>query len=222
MPRKARIVVPGVAHHVTQRGNNQQDVFLVDDDRRAYLRLLKEQADKYELEVLGYCLMNNHVHLVVRPYEAASLANAVGRTHWRYTQYVNALHGRSGHLWQSRFYSCALDERHTVAALRYVERNPVSAGLVTQAWEYEWSSAAAHVGEPDQTDLLDIEGWEAWWSPEQWREHLLAAEDEATASRLQGSTARGWPLGSDSFLSKLGRILGQRVRPLPVGRPRAN
>ena len=126
MPRKARIVVPGVAHHVTQRGNNQQDVFLVDDDRRAYLRLLKEQADKYELEVLGYCLMNNHVHLVVRPYEAASLANAVGRTHWRYTQYVNALHGRSGHLWQSRFYSCALDERHTAAALRRIAGNEIT------------------------------------------------------------------------------------------------
>jgi len=220
MPRRARIVVPGIPHHVIQRGNNRQDVFFVDGDRRAYLQFLREQAEKHELAVLGYCLMDNHMHVVATPAEATSLARAVGRTHLRYTQYINGLHGRSGHLWQNRFYSCALDEAHTVAAVRYVERNPVRAGLVVQAWEYEWSSARAHVGEADEAGVLEVEGWKKDWEPEQWREQLQGSEDAATQSRLGSNTARGWPLGSDSFLSKVERLLGRRVRPLPVGRPR--
>ncbi len=130
---------------MTQRGNNRQDVFFVDDDRRAYLDVLGEQAERFGLRVLGYCLMTNHVHLIVAPEREESLAKAVGRTHWLYTQAVNRLHGRSGHLWQNRFHSCPLDAAHTWAALRYVDRNPVRARLVRRAWRYEWSSAAAHV-----------------------------------------------------------------------------
>jgi len=95
MPRVSRIVLPGRPHHVTQRGNNRQDVFFVDDDRRVYLGLLKEQAERFGLEILGYCLMSNHVHLVAVPAGEDSLAKAVGRTHFLYTQYVNRLHGRS-------------------------------------------------------------------------------------------------------------------------------
>ncbi|MBN1816545.1 MAG: transposase, partial [Sedimentisphaerales bacterium] len=94
MPRQARIVAAGVPHHITQRGNNRQAVFFVEDDRRAYLSILKEQSDRYGLEILGWCLMANHIHLIARPSLAASLAKAVGRTHYLYTQYVNRLHGR--------------------------------------------------------------------------------------------------------------------------------
>jgi len=115
----------GCGHHITQRGNNRADVFFLDDDRRVYLELLAEQADKYGLEVVRYCLLTNHVHLVAIPHAEEALAQAVGRTHFRYSQYVNRLHGRSGHLWQGRFYSCALDERHFWQALKYVELNPV-------------------------------------------------------------------------------------------------
>ena len=112
MPRTARIAIRDVPHHITQRGNNRQDVFFVDDDRRVYLSLLKEQADKYGLEILGWCLMTNHIHLIGRPADEDSLAKALGRTHFRYTQYINRLHGRSGHLWQNRFYSCPLGREH--------------------------------------------------------------------------------------------------------------
>ena len=89
MPRLARAIAFGFAHHITQRGNNRQDVFFVDDDRRVYLELLKEQADKYSLELVGYCLMSNHIHIVAIPHEQDSPARAVGRTHFRYTQYIN-------------------------------------------------------------------------------------------------------------------------------------
>ena len=155
MPRVARIVVPSAPHHVTQRGNNHQDVFFVDGDHRVYLELLGERAERYGLAVLGYCLMTNHVHLVVVPSSEEALAKAIGRTHFAYTQYVNRLHGRSGHLWQNRFYSCMLDEPHLWSAMSYVERNPVRARIVRVAWRYRWSSAAAHVGGGDDSRLLD-------------------------------------------------------------------
>jgi len=148
MPRLARTVAVGSAHHITQRGNNRQDVFFVDDDRRVYLELLAEQAEKYGLEIQGYCLMTNHVHLVAVPRTAEALAKAVGRTHFRYTQYINRFHKRSGHLWQGRFYSCALDTRHFWLAMKSIEQNPVRARLCRKPWRYEWSSAGVHVDEP--------------------------------------------------------------------------
>ena len=220
MPRRARIVIPDVPHHVTQRGNNRQDVFFVPDDRKIYLELLREQAQRFGLQVIGYCLMTNHVHLVATPATEASLAQAVGRTHFRYTQYINRLHGRSGHLWQNRFYSCALDDDQATDALRYIERNPVRARLVRKPWRYEWSSASAHAGLEDRTGLLDLDRWRAQWRPEEWRALLEDPDDDEATTALRNSTGRGWPLGSDTFISKLEQVVGRRLRPLPIGRPR--
>ena len=110
MSRLARAIAVGCPHHITQRGNNRQPVFLVDEDRQVYLELLREQADKYGLEILAYCLMDNHIHLVAIPHQEDALAKAVGRTQFRYTQYFNRSHQRSGHLWQGRFSSCALGD----------------------------------------------------------------------------------------------------------------
>ncbi len=146
MPRVARVVIPGCPHHVTQRGNNRGDVFFVDDDRQAYLEMLQEQGERFGLEVQGYCLMTNHVHVIATPEHEDSLAKAIGHTHWLYTRYVNSLHGRSGHLWQNRFYSCTLGDEHFWTAMAYVERNPVRTKLVRRAWRWPWSSAAAHCG----------------------------------------------------------------------------
>jgi putative transposase len=220
MPRVARIVIPGLPHHITQRGNNRQDVFFVDDDRRAYLALLNAQSERFGLSVLGYCLMANHVHIVAVPSAAESLARAIGRTHFLYTQYINRLHRRSGHLWQNRFYSCVLDEPHLWTALCYVERNPVRAKLVRVAWSYPWSSAAAHTGGAEASDLLDLDAWRARWTPARWQAQLRHPQDDRQIERLRLSTHTGRPLAGDSFLSKLERKIGRRLRPLPVGRPR--
>ncbi len=219
MARIARVVIPGVPHHITQRGNNGQDVFFVDDDRDVYLELLTRQCERYGLEVLGYCLMTNHVHLVARPFTQESLANAIGRTHFVYTQYINRVHGRRGHLWQNRFYSCALDEAHLWSALRYVERNPVRAKMVQWPWEYAWSSAAAHTGGADRVALIDIEAWVHMARGVDWREMLMQPEDDDVARNLRLNTRTGRPLGNDRFLSKVETLLGRRVRALPVGRP---
>jgi putative transposase len=221
MPRVARIVLPGWPHHLTQRGNNQQDVFFVDDDRRAYLAFLKERCSEAGVAILGYCLMTNHVHLIAVPSRAAALATAVGRTHFAYTQYVNRRHGRSGHLWQNRFYSCPLAEPQTWSALRYVERNPVRAGLTRAAWRYPWSSAAGHVGEsPDTSGLLDLDDWAATWKPERWRALLREPLEAGETERLRRHLRTGRPLAGNRALAKLETKLGRRLRPLPVGRPR--
>jgi putative transposase len=209
MPRLARAIAVGCAHHITQRGNNRQDVFFVDEDRQVYLELLQEQAQKYGLEILAYCLMSNHVHLVAIPHEEQSLAQAVGRTHFRYTQYVNRLHRRSGHLWQGRFYSCALDGRHLWRAK-----------LCRRAWQYPWSSAALHTDEEAESELLNLPRWYKQVSAQEWRKELAEGLTEAEVARIRLRTHTGRPLGSDSFVSKLESLLGRRVRPLPVGRPK--
>ena len=220
MPRLARAVAFGFAHHITQRGNNRQDVFFVDDDRRVYLEILKQQADKYALELLGYCLMSNHIHIVAIPHEQDSLAKAIGRTHFRFAQYINRFHKRSGHLWQGRFYSCALDERHFWMALKYIELNPVRCRLCRKAWRYDWSSAALHVDDGARSDVLNLSRWYDMISAVQWRKELAEGLSDSQLGRLRLNTHTGRPLGSDSFLSKLESILGRRVRPLPVGRPK--
>jgi putative transposase len=137
MARFVRAVAVGVAHHITQRGIDRRRVFFSDADRRTYLECLATYAAQARMRILAYCLMQNHIHLVAIPDEPHSLAVALRRAHGRYALYLNARRQRVGHLWQNRFYSCALDERHFWVALRYVERNPVRANLVTRPEEYE-------------------------------------------------------------------------------------
>ena len=220
MPRTSRVVIAGCAHHVTQRGNNRQDVFFVDDDRRVFLAILAEAAERFELVIDGYCLMTNHVHLVVTPGHETSLAEALKRTNQLYAQYVNRFHGRSGHLWQDRFFSCPLDEVHYWRALVYIERNPVRARLRRKAWRWPWSSAAAHCEGKDPTGLLDLAEWSKQMDMQRWRHLLTLADDEQQVARLRLCTSRGRPLGSDKFVAKLETLVGRRLRPLPRGRPR--
>jgi putative transposase len=220
MPRAARVIVPGCPHHVTQRGNNRQDVFFVDDDRRVFLRWLGEACQTYGVRIDGWCLMTNHIHLVAAPAGPGSLGRAMKRTNQLYAQYVNRLHGRTGHLWQERFFSCPLDEEHYWRALVYVERNPVRARLVRAPWRWAWSSAAAHVGQVKTDPLVDLAAWWVDQTPQAWRDVLAEGLDEEASAALRLCTSRGRPLGSDAWVAKLERRLGRRLRPLPPGRPR--
>lgn len=149
MARLARVVVPALPHHVTQRGNGRRPVFTTDADRLVYLDLLASNCRLYHLSILGFCLMSNHVHLVAVPRRADAMGLALRNAHGRYASYLNALEGNSGHVWQGRYYSCPLDTDHLWAALRYSELNPVRAGMVAAPELYRWSSAAAHCGLPN-------------------------------------------------------------------------
>jgi putative transposase len=194
----ARAVVPGIAHHLTQRGVDRRDVFLSDEQREVYLRLAALSLKMFEVRALAYCLMSNHVHWVVIPPSGEALARAFGFLHGRYAQHVNAALGRSGHFWQNRFFSCALDEGHTWAAVRYVECNPVRAGLVAQAEQWGWSSAEGRLGLAASPIQLDLEMWQERFTAEEWRvmlaaESLSEARGCASGAHLHGPT--GWDGG---------------------------
>ena len=224
MVRQARVVFPGVAHHVTQRGNDRQDIFFGDSDRRLYLRYLRESAVREGVELSAYCLMSNHVHLVLTPEREDSLARALGRTHLMYAQYVFKAQGRSGHLWQSRFYSCPLDEAHAHNASAYVELNPVRAGIVTSPWEYAWSSAAAHCGVGgDPSGMLDLGRWFDRMPIATWKRTLAAITGpDDTIERLRLHTRTGRPLGDEGFLKRIEESLERVVRPKAAGRPKGS
>lgn len=202
MPRTARLVIPGVAHHITHHGNGRSIIFTDNQDRWYYLSLLRSCSTQYGLKLLGYCLMDTHIHLVGIPEHETSLARAIGVTHLRYAQQFNCRYKQHGHLWETRFYSCPMDDSHMVAAVKYVERNPVRAGLVDHAWHYRWSSAGEHIEDRKPSGLLDLEAWWRNWPPQVWRVMLHQGDDEATTKVIRLRTRLGRPLGSIEFMKK--------------------
>ncbi len=163
--------------------------------------------------------MTNHVHLVATPEREDSQAGALKWVDHVYPQYVNRLHGRSGHVWENRFFSCPLDTDHLGRALVYVERNPVRAGLCREAWQWRGGSAAAHGGGDDVSGLLDLASWRREMDPATRRGILRQHEEEGLVQSLRLATSRGRPLGSDRFIAKLETLLGRRLRALPWWRP---
>ncbi|MDA1236078.1 MAG: transposase [Acidobacteria bacterium] len=172
MPRQSRVVAVDVPHHITHRGNNRQDVFLSDEDRRRYQQLLADSLAPCQAELLGWCWMSNHVHLIVVPRREDSLARLVRRTHSAYTQEFNRRRSRDGHLWRSRFYSCALGPNRLQTALLYVDLNPVRAGMTGEAVAWEWSSARAHIAGRDETGLLAWDTLAEYGACANWAERL--------------------------------------------------
>lgn len=221
MPRIARVVAVGLPHHITQRGNYQQDVFLSEDDRKQYLIWVREYSIKYNLFILAYCLMQNHVHFIAIPNQSDSLARTFNSAHMRYSQYFNNKLRRRGHLWQGRFYSCVLDESHLMLAARYIERNPVRAGLVERPWQWPWSSAITHTNEKvngyielkDFLEIIDV-------SCSSWKKYIDSAEEKNFLQRIRKYTFAGRPLGTTEFIERLEAKFGRRLCALPIGRPK--
>ena len=209
MARLARVVVAGLPHHVTQRGNRRQTVFFCEEDYQAYKDLVGEWCRKCAVDVWAYCLMTNHVHLILVPSTPDGLRQALGEAHRRYTRRVNFREGWRGHLWQDRFASCVMDEAHLLAAARYVELNPVQAGLVRDPGAYPWSSAAAHLrGEDDgfvrAQPLRDLVA--------DWPTFLQSGLTPGQIQRLERHARTGRPLGTCAFVAgieqRVGRVLG--------------
>ena len=217
MARLARIAAVNIPYHVTQRGNARQFILTSDEERAVYLELLRKNIRLQELHLLGYCLMTNHVHLVVVPGRSDSLAQALKQTHGRYATYWNATHGSSGHVWQGRFYSCPLDNDHLWMALRYVERNPVRAGLADDACAWPWSSAAAHCG-GEFDESLDLQLWSKRWLAKTWKEYLTAAEMKAQLDAIRRCTHAGRPLGGEDFVHSLEKTTQRKLAPQRGGR----
>jgi putative transposase len=144
VPRTARLIIPGVPHHIVQRGNRQQRIFFDDDDRRTYVALLADAAKRQGVRCIAWCLMDNHVHLALIPEVANALRAALSSVHTAYAQRVNRRQALSGHLFQGRYASYPMDDAHMMVAVRYIENNVVAAGMVARAEDWRWSSARAH------------------------------------------------------------------------------
>ncbi len=208
-----------MAHHVTQRGNNRQAVFCSVNERLVYLRLAAEYFPQYGLTLVAYDLMTNHSHLAVIPDSEDSLALGVGRMHNDYSRWHNVQHGRHGHLWQVRFYSCPVENDRRWGLFGYIELNPVRAQMVEHAWDWEWSSARAHVTGVDPSGLLDMDFWRKHFDGAAWRDFLeqMAAE-KSLVDRIRKATARGRFFGSDATARLLEEQLGREILPKKRGR----
>lgn len=214
MARIARVVLPGYPHHVTQRGNRRQTVFFSAEDYADYLHLIATGCSKAQTVCLAYCLMPNHVHLILIPGAESGLRSALAEPHRHYASRINFRHDWRGHLWQERFYSFPMNEAHLAAAVRYVELNPVRAKLVSRARDWPWSSVHAHLkGEDDA--LVRVEPMLAWFPD--WS-HYLAGEDTVDLERMRAHTRSGRPLGDSSFLQTAERITGRSLAPRKAGR----
>lgn len=219
MGRLARAVAAGVPHHVTQRGNGRRDVFVSDGMQGVYLSLWREHAANNGLRVLGYCLMSNHVHLVVVPEDEDALGRGIRRIHGRFAQFWNSARGGSGHMWENRFFSCPVAPQRVWAVMRYVELNPVRAGMVDDAVAYPWSSAVAHVSGVDRSGVLDLNWWSREWDQGCWRAALEAGPGSGVDA-IRRATQSGRPFGEATFVEELEKRLGRPLAPRPRGRPK--
>jgi putative transposase len=221
MPRLARTVFPGVPHHITQRGNRREDVFYADEDYQTYLQWLGDYSQQHRLDIIAYCLMTNHIHLVAVPATESSLEHVFRPLHMRYAQRMNRQKHWSGHLWQGRYFSSPMDERYTWAAIRYVEQNPVRAGMVRKAEEYLWSSANSHCLRSHGTILSNKSPWTRLTDRiEDWSTWLAEGDSPDDLGVLRRNTDKGLPCGSESFVRSLEKAVGRSLQFRPQGRPR--
>lgn len=225
MARLPRLTVPGYPHHVIQRGNNRQTIFVDDTDREFMLALLSEHAPVCRVAIHAYVLMGNHLHLLVTPEIAdglLKLMQAVGR---RYVRHFNDRHRRTGTLWEGRYRSTVIDtERYLLACMAYIDLNPVRAGLVALARDYSWSSHAHYIGQ--RQDRL-VTPHALWWTlgntpfarEAAYADMVHAGLSVAQQTALTDATLRGWALGSDVFVAQLQAHTERRTGPQRPGRP---
>ena len=221
MARLARVVIPHVAHHITQRGNRRLPIFFADDDRAAYLKLLAASFAVTDTRCLAWCLMDNHVHLILVPADPDGLRAALGEAHRRYTRLVNFREGWRGYLFQGRFASYPMDDAHLIAAVRYVENNPVAARMVGHAEDWTWSSARSHIaGRRVAGDRLTHVAALKAHVPN-WRAMLrygaelgaASAQEEALAEAIEGRLRTGRPLAAAEWVAAQEAALDRLLAP---------
>jgi putative transposase len=212
MPRRNRFVLAGVPHHVTQRGNHRERVFLEPGDPEAYLSLFHAYSRRNGLKTFAYCLMPNHVHLVVVPGDVDAMHRTLRAVHSQFAQRINRMRGITGHLWQGRYHSSTLDVPHFLHAIRYVEQNPVRAGLTTQAEHYPWSSAAAHCGLRQDHLLAPVASSDLLAGITCWSTWLASGVPDEVRQTLQQRESRNLPCGSREFVDQLSRTSGRDLQ----------
>lgn len=220
MPHRKRIVVPGIPLHITQRGVRRLNIFRDNEDRCVYVRLFAQASRTFDMLVYAYCLMTNHTHFVAVPNREDSVWRTFHRVHSIYGSIFNAKYGLYGRLWEGRPHSTPTDESHFMAAVRYVEQNPVRAGIVRTAEEYPWSSARFHCGLVGSDELLDTR-WPDAKALENWSQWLSRDCDTGVENLIRRHTLSGRPCGDDAFIVALEQRLRRPIRPGKPGPKRA-
>ncbi|MBM9603639.1 transposase [Desulfopila inferna] len=209
MARIARVVAPGVPHHIIQRGNRRLDTFFSERDYKEYLYLMADWCNRCKVEIWAYCLMPNHVHLIGMSQTEEGLRKGIGEAHRRYTLYINGENDWKGHLWQGRFASYPMDESHLIAATRYILMNPVWARLARKPEKYKWSSCKAHLEGKD--DILVKVAPLARLVPD-FRELLDSELPPEQYEALKSHEKTGRPLGDEAFLDNLEQITARSLK----------
>ena len=210
MARLARVVIPGLPHHVTQRGNGREQTFFSDRDYSSYLRVLRSATAASSVTCLAYCLMPNHVHLILVPCTRDGLRECLARTHRAYAGMLNTRRNRCGHFWQGRFGSVVMDDAHAYQALRYVLLNPVRAGLVDEAIAWRWSSAQAYLAH--RPDGVTSAGRFLAEIPDM-RAYLREAPHPDRVARIRAGETCGWPAAELEVLRQFETLTGRRLAP---------
>lgn len=215
MARQARITLDYTPHHITQRGNRGEPIFFEKGDFQAYLDILTEQCERFDVKIASYCLMPNQIHLLAIPKEGALLARAIGETHRRYTNMINKRNDWRGHLFQDRFFSYVCDEEHSLRALRFIESMPITSGIAPKPESYLWSSAKNRIKLIADPRLMVLPHFS---SIHNWEDFLNRPMDEDELKTVQTHLQTGRPRGSDNFLNRVEQKLGRSVRPKKRGR----
>jgi putative transposase len=211
MARLARIVLPHLPHHVTQRGNGRAQTFFCDADYRLYRDLVADHCRQYGVGIWGWCLMPNHVHLILTPSDKDGLRAALSRVHRKYAGHIHAREQRTGHFWQGRFGCVAMDEAHLVAAMAYVVLNPVRARLVEKAEDWPWSSIHAYRRPTEGDGVTQVEAVSAYL--EAAMQIINAGDEDARFDALRCSETIGRPVGAEGFLRDAEQQVGRSLKP---------
>jgi putative transposase len=225
MPRRARLVIPCIPWHIIERGNNRSAGFYDTGDYQFYLDTLSEQAVNSDCDIHAFCLMTNHVHLLLTPNVNDSAASLMKQLGQRYAQFINRTYHRSGTLWEGRFRSCLVQNaRYTLACYRYIEMNPVRAGIVSHPAEYRWSSYRVNGQGVQRGWLVPHPEYLALGRKVEARiacyRNLFSQDiDPALVAEIRTATNGNYALGNDRFKTEIERMLERRVRPGKAGRP---
>lgn len=224
MPRKPRILIDGMAVHIVQRGVDRGATFFTNEDYLLYLDLMREACELFDLKLHAYCLMTNHIHLLLTPSEAADLSSAMKRLTQIYVQRINRMYNRSGPLWSGRFKTALVgSDRYLLSCYRYIELNPVRARMVSSPSEYPWSSYKQNVGICPPTFITPHPVFEALGPDlasrsEAYKDIFRETLGDEVVKQIQDATSQGLPVGDRHFVSQIEQRVGRRLELRPVGR----
>ncbi|MFH2068480.1 MAG: transposase [Candidatus Omnitrophota bacterium] len=220
MPRIARIIIENYPHHVTQRGINRSEIFLDNSDRRLFLANMKELSTRFNVKIWAYCLMQNHFHLLLIPLDSKGMSKFIHGLTFKHAQHFNKKYGRTGHLWENRFFSCPVDkDSYFWAAVRYIENNPVRAKLVSTAEEWVWSSAGAHIKKGKDLFLDNSSDWLTEYERDEYVK--FCREDTfCDNNNIRKTTSSGRPFGTENFIEEIGQKTNRNLKSGKAGRPK--